>query len=74
MTTPLTLADLDQFDLVDCVKQIHIIVGANGMCLCGIYDGMPRTCADILRNKSEDIQKALVMANCGMERWKKTPQ
>jgi hypothetical protein len=56
---------LDKLKLSDVVKQLHIIVGDGGRCMCGVYDATAITCADILSSKSEDIRVAIVMANCG---------
>lgn len=60
--------EIESLTLSDLVKSVHIIVGYNGRCMCGIYDGKAFGCSDILASKSEDIQKALIMANCGGER------
>lgn len=42
---------------------IHIIIGPNGKCMCGIYEDKAWSCSQILNVLSEDIQKANIIAH-----------
>lgn len=58
-----TQADLNESRLCEIVEYIHIIVGDGGICMCGIYDGKAMTCVDILKQKSPEVQTAMIEAN-----------
>jgi len=68
METPQNLNDLDQMVFSDVVRNVHIIAGPNGLCLCGVYDGTPMRCGEILARMSPEIMNASIMANCGGDR------
>ena len=60
---PSTAQELDALVDSDVIAHTHVIVGANGKCLCGIYDGRPFTCADILQQRFTQIRDAVISAN-----------
>jgi len=43
-----TLVDIDKLVYSDIRDSIHIIVGGNGRCMCGIYNNKPTSCKDIV--------------------------
>jgi hypothetical protein len=40
------------------MKNPHIIVGENKRCLCGIYDGKPVTCGELLSSLADLVKHA----------------
>ena len=46
--------------LFDVAGKVHIITGPNGMCMCGVYDGRPITCLQILAQVSPEMQSAMI--------------
>ena len=43
-----TLTDIDKLVYTDIRDNIHIIVGGNGRCMCGLYNDKPTSCKDII--------------------------
>lgn len=43
-----TLAEVQALKLPDIGLYTHIVVGQNGACMCGIYDGQMLTCQKII--------------------------
>lgn len=56
-----TIAELHDLRFDDILPFSHIIIGANGKCMCGIYDGQPWTCSEIIKLRFP------VARDCGME-------
>lgn len=53
---------IENLRLSTVIHLVHILTGPGGQCMCGIYDGEAWTCGDILKLKSEDIQKEFIIA------------
>lgn len=58
-----TFKQVDALRLPDLIKHLHIIIGPNGMCLCGVYDGQALTCAEIVSMKSFEIRSASLISS-----------
>lgn len=57
-----TIEDLDAARFTDMVPHVHIIIGRGGRCMCGIYSGKAFSCSDILSQKSQEFQSAIIAA------------
>lgn len=55
-----TFSEIQNLTLLEVVHQVHIIIGPNGMCMCGCYDGYPVTCLDILKQDCQEIASAAI--------------
>ena len=51
MKIPSTINDLHQLTRDEILNNAHVIIGSNGQCMCGIYDGIQFTCKQILTMK-----------------------
>ena len=56
-----TIAQLGELKLDDL--NLHIIVGGNGRCMCGIYDGIPMSCWQIVKRILDE------RLNTALELW-----
>jgi len=48
---PETINDLHQLTIEEIVARSHVIIGPNGQCLCGVYEGVAFHCSQILKMK-----------------------
>lgn len=57
-----TADELDAARFTDMVPHVHIIIGGGGRCMCGIYSGKAFSCSEILGQKSQEFQSAIIAA------------
>lgn len=60
-----TVQNLIDLSRQELANRVHIIVGPNGQCMCGMYDTMPMGCADILALHFSDVRDATMLQDLG---------
>lgn len=60
--------------LFEIAGRVHIIVGPNGKCMCGIYNGIAMTCLQILASVSPEMNSAMIAQDLKDQLSQPTPQ
>jgi hypothetical protein len=56
-----SLDDIDLLKYTDIRDNIHIIVGGNGRCMCGMYNDNPTSCKNIVEWVIKNDKKCKIL-------------